>query len=259
MATYSKETALFRKDAIDADIQDAGTKATSFLSVDGTGVMVYDGQAGAQIPSNPNPATSNVLINPTVLKVRKGPVALAYFGTDNAQIGQDSSEHIKVTSNGIDFFKVISSTVKRIFRLGTVGQQATFESNGGYLVFDVDDNNKSGTIQAFAGTTRDAEAESGYSHVDNMSSFDINANSDNGCARVSLNSPYYARSVYQGVDPIVLNIRIGEDAFVPYIKLLEIAEDGNVLIGLNESATVGPDKVIYDAVRSLNWYDDVVV
>ena len=40
----------------------AGQTATNFLSVDSSGIMIYDGSNGTQTPSNPDVNTNNVFI-----------------------------------------------------------------------------------------------------------------------------------------------------------------------------------------------------
>lgn len=87
MTTYSKETALYDTGAIATDIGDAGTKATNFLAVDSSGIMVYDGSNGAQTPSTATSGTKNVFIDSDSVDLRNGTTTLASFAYGNMDAG----------------------------------------------------------------------------------------------------------------------------------------------------------------------------
>ena len=105
MAKYTKETALYSQDAIADDIEDAGKKADNYLSVDGSGIMVYDGSSGAQQPSTVSNGVDNVFIGPTEVDVRTGTTNLASFsGTNGVTLGKTNAQHIVVNpSDGLTF------------------------------------------------------------------------------------------------------------------------------------------------------------
>lgn len=92
MTTYSKETALYDTGAIKNGIDYASTKADNFLSVDSSGIMVYDGSNGTQTPSSPSSTTRNVFIDSDSVDVRKGTTTLASFGTETVIKTTDGTE-----------------------------------------------------------------------------------------------------------------------------------------------------------------------
>lgn len=100
MTTYTKETALYDTGAIAGDIQEAGETASKFLSVDDTGIMVYDGSDGIQPPSNPGTNTNNVFIDDNSLDIRKGTTVLASFG-ETTNIGDKEKSYILLTDTSI--------------------------------------------------------------------------------------------------------------------------------------------------------------
>lgn len=79
MTVYSKETALFDTGALGSAIDEAGETASKFLSVDSSGIMVYDGSNGAQTPSTATSGTKNVFIDDDSMEVRDGTNPLASF------------------------------------------------------------------------------------------------------------------------------------------------------------------------------------
>lgn len=94
-----KETALFNENAIDNGIEEAGTKATNYLSADSTGIMV---EAMAGSIETPSTATGqNVFISNTAVNVRDGQTALASFGADGARIGKDNMSRMEIGTNSI--------------------------------------------------------------------------------------------------------------------------------------------------------------
>ena len=94
-----KETALFNEGAIDSGIEDAGTKATNYLSADGTGIMVEKMTNGTiELPSE---ATGqNVHVTNTAVNIRNGQTVLARFG-ESSQIGEDNKSRIEIDTNSI--------------------------------------------------------------------------------------------------------------------------------------------------------------
>lgn len=92
MTTYSKETALYDTGAISTGIANAEKTATNYLSVDSSGIMVYDGSNGTQTPSSPSANTRNVFIDENSVDVRKGTTTLASFGTETVIKTTDGTE-----------------------------------------------------------------------------------------------------------------------------------------------------------------------
>ena len=97
-------------------VQDAKKIATNFLSADSSGVMVYDGSSGVQMPSSPSANTKNVLISSNGMYVRNGSTNLASFTGSSAQIGQSSVAHSIVDANGMRVYA--SDGVTPIANLG---------------------------------------------------------------------------------------------------------------------------------------------
>ena len=129
MATYTKETALYDTGAIADDIDDASKTATSFLAVDGTGVMVYDGSNGVQTPTNPSATTNNVLIDPDSVDIRKGSTVLASFGTETVIKTANGTE---LAHFGYDEGQAESGTA--IAPYYTLGARASDSDVGNYSV-----------------------------------------------------------------------------------------------------------------------------
>ena len=96
MTTYSKETALYNTGAIGADIQEAGTKASKYLSSDSSGIMVYDGENGVQYPSTVSSGIKNVFIDDDSVEVRNGTDTLASFG-ESVFLGTSDAYHTEIT------------------------------------------------------------------------------------------------------------------------------------------------------------------
>lgn len=103
MATYSKETSLFKTGAIGAGIQDAGEKATNYLSQDSSGIMVYDATDGSiQYPST---ATGkNVFIDSDSVDIRAGQTVNASFG-GTIQLGNEQYSHVDIAPDAIIFME----------------------------------------------------------------------------------------------------------------------------------------------------------
>ena len=101
MTTYTKETALYDTGAIGDDIADAGTKASKFLSADGTGIMVYDGSAGQQYPSTVSSGTNNVFISDSAMSIRNGANVLSKFSSDEIVVGSSSNSTLSLDDDSI--------------------------------------------------------------------------------------------------------------------------------------------------------------
>lgn len=62
-------------------------QSEKYISVNSSGLMIYDGREGAQTPSSVSSTTNNVFIDDDSLNIRRGGIVLASFGADGAQIG----------------------------------------------------------------------------------------------------------------------------------------------------------------------------
>ena len=95
---------------------DASTKATNFLAIDSTGIMVADLSTNTGI----TPSTAdgrNVFIDSDSVDIRDGQDVLAYFG-EKTRVGRDNSSGIEITGNSLigygdlnkEFFNFTDST-----------------------------------------------------------------------------------------------------------------------------------------------------
>lgn len=73
-------------------VNDAAMKATNYLAMDSSGIMIYDGSNGIETPSNPSADTRNVFIDADSVDIRKGLITLASFGTETIIRTTDGTE-----------------------------------------------------------------------------------------------------------------------------------------------------------------------
>lgn len=117
MPTYTKETALYDTGAIAADIQDAGSKATGYMTdVSNDGVFVHEYSATDVTPSTTG--ANGVHISDDVDIVRNGEVVASY-GTD-AVIGANANgkSRTEIKSTGIDFIRNNNGTDVPLAHIG---------------------------------------------------------------------------------------------------------------------------------------------
>lgn len=122
-------------------LDDARRVATSFISADGSGIMVSDQRSDTEDPST---ATGrNVLIDPDSVDVRDGTDVLASFGA-NVQIGKNEDYHMSLdsysmslnTQDGDSAFKVTSAEEIEVQTI----EEGVIHPTGTISQFDVDDN-----------------------------------------------------------------------------------------------------------------------
>ena len=103
----------------------AGQTATNFLSVDSSGIMIYDGSNGTQTPSNPDVNTNNVFIDPDSLDIRKGINVLATFSAEETRVGSYEGSNIMLSNRGIVAKK---SDGSEYFNVGIIGNEQQYIS-----------------------------------------------------------------------------------------------------------------------------------
>lgn len=103
----------------------AGQTATNFLSVDNSGIMIYDGSNGTQTPSNPDVDTNNVFIDSDSLDIRKGTNVLATFSAEETRVGSYEGSNIRLGELGISAKK---SGGSEYFNVGIIGNEQQYVS-----------------------------------------------------------------------------------------------------------------------------------
>lgn len=101
-------------------LEEASKVANNLFSVDDSGIMVYNGAEGIQMPSSPNSDTNNVFIDDDSLDIRKGTNVLATFGADETRIGGIESSNIGLGNRSIVARK---SDGSKYFNVGLIGQE----------------------------------------------------------------------------------------------------------------------------------------
>ena len=81
----------------------AGEGASKYIAADNTGIMVYDGESGAQTPSGIIDGIRNVFIDDESVNIRDGQKVRASFG-ETTVIGNPSHEHIIIGPGGFHVF-----------------------------------------------------------------------------------------------------------------------------------------------------------
>ena len=113
---------------------EASKVANNLFSADDSGIMVYNGSEGIQMPSNPNSETNNVFIDDDSLDIRRGSnvlarfnssgiafydkneITLAEFGSSGAIIGaEEATSRAKFTSDG---FEIEDDNLLTIVKMG---------------------------------------------------------------------------------------------------------------------------------------------
>jgi len=107
---------------------DAEKVATNYLSVDNTGIMVYDGTNGQQLPASASSGTKNVFIDDDSMDIRDGTDVLAYFNANETQVGAGDTKLLITSGNNEDY------TEAGTYIVGTVNGEdvilAHFTANG---------------------------------------------------------------------------------------------------------------------------------
>ena len=175
-----KETALFNENAIDSGIEEAGTKATNYLSADSTGIMV---EAMTGTIETPSTATGqNVFISNTAVNVRDGQTVLASFGANGAQVGQSGKAHSVIDADGQRFYArngttqlanigygnaIIDGGSTAVIPYFTFGNRAANSVIGGLSFAEGSYNESSGYCSHAEGF--ETEASGHYSHAEGNS------------------------------------------------------------------------------------------
>ncbi len=161
-----KETALFNENAIDSGIEEAGTKATNYLSADSTGIMVEAMNGSIETPST---ATGqNVFISNTAVNVRDGQTVLARFGADGAQVGQSGTAHSVIDANGQRFYASDGTTLLANIGYGEGNTQSGTLADAPYYTM----GKRIGTIGNYSMAEGTDTTASGYaSHAENAQTY----------------------------------------------------------------------------------------